>query len=51
MFVKADICDRDAVNKLFDEEEPDIVVNSVAESHADRSGEYQNYYENMYGNR
>ena len=26
-FVKADICDREAVNKLFEEEHPDIVVN------------------------
>ena len=36
-FVKADICDRAAVNKLFEEEEPDIVVNFAAESHVDRS--------------
>ena len=26
-FVKLDICDRDGVNKLFEEENPDIVVN------------------------
>ena len=26
-FVKIDICDRDGVNKLFEEENPDIVVN------------------------
>ena len=26
-FVKADICDREAVYKLFEEEHPDIVVN------------------------
>ncbi|MBP1552839.1 MAG: GDP-mannose 4,6-dehydratase, partial [Oscillospiraceae bacterium] len=26
-FVKADICDREAVYKLFEEEKPDIVVN------------------------
>ena len=26
-FVKADICDREAVDKLFEEEHPDIVVN------------------------
>ena len=32
-FVKADICDRDAVDKLFDEEHPDVVVNFAAESH------------------
>ncbi|NLJ17129.1 MAG: dTDP-glucose 4,6-dehydratase [Clostridiales bacterium] len=36
-FVKADICDRTAVNKLFEEEKPDIVVNFAAESHVDRS--------------
>ena len=36
-FVKADICDRAAVEKLFEEEHPDIVVNFAAESHVDRS--------------
>ena len=36
-FVKADICDREAVDKLFAEEKPDIVVNFAAESHVDRS--------------
>ncbi len=36
-FVKADIADRDAVEKLFEEERPDIVVNFAAESHVDRS--------------
>ena len=36
-FVKADICDRNAVDKLFEEEKPDIVVNFAAESHVDRS--------------
>ena len=36
-FVKADICDRQAVDKLFHEEKPDIVVNFAAESHVDRS--------------
>ena len=36
-FVKADICDREAVNKLFEEEHPDIVGNFAAESHVDRS--------------
>ena len=33
-FVKADICEREAVNKLFEEEHPDIVVNFAAESPA-----------------
>ena len=36
-FVRMDICDRAAVNKLFEEEKPDIVVNFAAESHVDRS--------------
>ena len=36
-FVKADICDKEAVEKLFEEERPDIVVNFAAESHVDRS--------------
>ncbi len=36
-FVKADICDRNAVETLFAEEKPDIVVNFAAESHVDRS--------------
>jgi len=36
-FVKADICDRDAVYSLFEEEYPDVVVNFAAESHVDRS--------------
>ena len=38
-FVKLDICDRDGVYKLFEEERPDIVVNFAAESHVDRSVE------------
>ena len=36
-FVKADICDREAVFGLFEEEKPDVVVNFAAESHVDRS--------------
>lgn len=36
-FVKADICDRDAVYNLFETEKPDVVVNFAAESHVDRS--------------
>lgn len=36
-FVRLDICDRDGVYKLFEEEKPDIVVNFAAESHVDRS--------------
>ena len=36
-FVKGDICDREAVSLLFEEEHPDYVVNFAAESHVDRS--------------
>lgn len=36
-FVRADICDREAVDRLFEEERPDILVNFAAESHVDRS--------------
>lgn len=36
-FVKADICDKEAIDKLFEEENFDIVVNFAAESHVDRS--------------
>ena len=43
-FVKADICDEEAVNKLFEEEKPNIVVNFAAESHVDRSIENPNIF-------
>jgi dTDP-glucose 4,6-dehydratase len=36
-FEKIDICDRDAVFNIFEQEKPDIVVNFAAESHVDRS--------------
>ncbi|MBQ9719844.1 MAG: dTDP-glucose 4,6-dehydratase [Oscillospiraceae bacterium] len=36
-FVKGDICDRETVYRLFDEEKPEVVVNFAAESHVDRS--------------
>jgi len=36
-FIKGDICDRELVYKVFEEERPDIVVNFAAESHVDRS--------------
>lgn len=36
-FRKIDICDREAVYRLFEEEHPDMVVNFAAESHVDRS--------------
>jgi len=36
-FVHADICDAEAVNRVFEEEKPDAVVHFAAESHVDRS--------------
>lgn len=36
-FYKMDICDREAIYKLFEDEKPDIIVNFAAESHVDRS--------------
>lgn len=36
-FVKLDICDRQGIYALFEEEHPDLVVNFAAESHVDRS--------------
>ncbi len=37
MFIKADIADREAIKKLFENLKPDIVINFAAESHVDRS--------------
>ena len=36
-FFKADICDRERIYGIFEDERPDIVVNFAAESHVDRS--------------
>lgn len=36
-FVQADICDHDAVEKIFNDYEIDYVINFAAESHVDRS--------------
>lgn len=36
-FVKADIADREAIYRIFEEQKPDVVVNFAAESHVDRS--------------
>lgn len=36
-FVKGNICDKELVEKLFEEEKFDIVINFAAESHVDRS--------------
>lgn len=36
-FYKMDICDREAIYKLFEDIKPDVIVNFAAESHVDRS--------------
>ncbi|WP_024555788.1 dTDP-glucose 4,6-dehydratase [Franconibacter pulveris 1160] len=36
-FVQADICDRDAIEKIFTQYQPDAVMHLAAESHVDRS--------------
>jgi dTDP-glucose 4,6-dehydratase len=36
-FIKADICDRAAMDQVFDAHSPDIVMHLAAESHVDRS--------------
>ncbi len=36
-FVQADICDRETIYRVFEDEKPDAVVNFAAESHVDRS--------------
>ena len=36
-FVQANICDAEAISKIFEEENIDYVVNFAAESHVDRS--------------
>ena len=36
-FFRENICDREAIFRIFEEEKPDIVVNFAAESHVDRS--------------
>lgn len=36
-FIKADICSREDIYRVFEEEKPDIAVNFAAESHVDRS--------------
>ena len=43
-FIQADICDKEAVNRVFEEEYPDIIVNFAAESHVDRSIENPNIF-------
>lgn len=36
-FYKVDICDREKIDEIFEEEKPDAVINFAAESHVDRS--------------
>lgn len=36
-FLKADICDEDAMQRVFGETQPDLVMNLAAETHVDRS--------------
>ena len=36
-FHRADICDADAIGRIFAEEKPDAVINFAAETHVDRS--------------
>jgi dTDP-glucose 4,6-dehydratase len=36
-FVKADICDKEAMRKVFQDHQPDAVMHLAAESHVDRS--------------
>lgn len=36
-FIQANICDRAAMERVFGEEKPDVLVNFAAESHVDRS--------------
>ena len=43
-FVYGDISNREEVNRLFEEERPDIVVNFAAESHVDRSIEHPDVF-------
>ncbi len=37
VFYKTDICDRESIYKIFENEKPDIAINFAAESHVDRS--------------
>jgi dTDP-glucose 4,6-dehydratase len=37
IFVRADICDKETIEKIFAQYQPDYVINFAAESHVDRS--------------
>ncbi len=41
-FIKTDICDNNAIQKIFQENKPDVVFHFAAESHVDRSIESSN---------
>lgn len=43
-FIKGDICDQKIVQKIFEENAPDAVINFAAESHVDRSIEDPNVF-------
>lgn len=43
-FIKADICDKEEMRKIFEEVSPNIVINFAAESHVDRSIENPNVF-------
>ncbi|HAQ60770.1 TPA: dTDP-glucose 4,6-dehydratase [Candidatus Delongbacteria bacterium] len=43
-FIKGDICDQKSVEKIFQENVPDAVINFAAESHVDRSIEDPNVF-------
>ncbi|MCK4891679.1 MAG: GDP-mannose 4,6-dehydratase, partial [Candidatus Pacebacteria bacterium] len=36
-FIKCDICDKEKIDEIFEEEDPDLVINFAAETHVDRS--------------
>jgi dTDP-glucose 4,6-dehydratase len=36
-FVRADICDRESIDKILDDHKPDAIIHLAAESHVDRS--------------
>lgn len=39
-FCRADICDRAAMDEIFSEEQPEVVINFAAETHVDRAIEH-----------
>ncbi len=45
-FIKGDICDKNLVDKIFQQEKPGIIFNFAAESHVDRSIDNSNNFMN-----